>query len=137
LQCGIVLREWGWITGAILSVELNTWFLILRRVAYKRSDLIPSLIGSIINCFFYVTWIIVRMIIYPAIWFKFIYMVIDDYVKNGLAWHFEYIVVVAHTALVLLNLKWSYDLFLPFFITSNSTNGIPTSKSYRNVSEGL
>lgn len=126
LQCGIWFRESvpgiGWIMGAILSVELNTWFLILRRVSFKRSDIIPSFLGKIINFLFYATWIIVRIYVYPYIWVKFVWIAVDDYIRNGLTWHNEFLVLCVHTFLVILNLKWSYDLFLPFFVKSSPSN---------------
>jgi hypothetical protein len=129
---GYLFPEKGWVIGAILSVELNTWFLILRRVALKRSDIVPSIVCKIINCLFYITWIIVRIYIYPAIWVYFMSMAIDDYIRNGLAFHTEYIAVTVHTYLVVLNIKWSYDLFLPFFVKPSDNNS-----NIKGVSDGL
>ena len=119
--------------GAVLTVEINTWFLILRRVAFKRQDIIPAVLQNFIGIMFYSTWIIVRLIIYPAIMLKFTYMAIDDYIKNGLMWHWEYFVPPIHFALVVLNLKWSYELFKPFFVKQPEHDN--TKKG--NVSQGL
>lgn len=117
--------------GGLLSVEINTWFLILRRVAFKKKDMIPGPINSAISFMFYITWIIIRIGIYPAIMYMFIWMAIDDYIRNGLAWHYEYLVLPTHFFLCLLNLKWSYDLFLPFFVKQ------PKKFSTKSISDGL
>jgi hypothetical protein len=130
---GFIFPEWGWVMGAILSVELNVWLLMLRRVALRRSDFIPSYLYQIINYLFYTTWIIVRIYVYPAIWVYFMWMAIDDYIRNGLAFHKEYIVVSLHTFLVFMNIKWSYDLFLPFFVnpSENYSNIKGASDGYK------
>ena len=61
--------------GACLTVELNTWFLIARRVAYKR-NLSGTTLSNVIDACFYASWIIIRCIIYPAILYTFISMAI-------------------------------------------------------------
>ena len=62
-----------WCMGACMSVELNTWFLIARRV-FNKQGFCPWVIGlpplfsirvKLISIFFYLTWISIRCILYP------------------------------------------------------------------------
>ncbi|KAL3932395.1 MAG: hypothetical protein SGARI_003974, partial [Bacillariaceae sp.] len=61
-----------WCMGACMSVEINTWFLIARRVFNKQGfppwiiDLsVVSIRIKLISICFYVTWIGIRVILYP------------------------------------------------------------------------
>ena len=112
--------------GACLSVEINTWFLILRRVLYKRKDRIHPICTELVSFSFYVTWIAIRIFLYPMIMYIFIQMAYDKIIETGVLWHWPMIFMPVHFFLCILNLKWSYDLFQPII-----TQYI--SKSHREV----
>lgn len=96
--------------GACLSVEINTWFLILRRVVYKRN--IGFLTQAVSACF-YVSWIVIRCFIYPAILFTFLKLAADYIRETNELFAWPMIFIPVHFVLCLLNLRWTYDLFMP------------------------
>lgn len=109
----IIWPEFRWFMGACLSVEVNTWFLILRRVLYKRKDRIHPFITEFVSLSFYLSWVVIRIFLYPAIMFIFVTMYFDAVAKSGVFFHWPMIFIPVHFFLCLLNLKWSYDLFEP------------------------
>jgi hypothetical protein len=98
--------------GACLSVEVNTWFLIARRVVYKR-NYTKGIISSLVTHCFYISWIVIRCIIYPSVLFMFLHMADVGIRESQSIWHWELLFVPIHFFLCILNLKWTYDLFSP------------------------
>ena len=113
-------KEAQWCMGACMSVEVNTWFLIARRVFNKQGfspwviDLPPlfSLKVKLISILFYASWISVRCLLYPWLWFQFRDMWLARAAREGTRWNVLAIAMPLHTMLCLLNLKWSYDLLM-------------------------
>jgi len=106
--------EYRWFMGAILSVEVNTWFLICRRVMYKSSGKpVSPVLSETVSMMFYLTWILIRCIIYPAVLVEFLRLAVEKIAETGTLWHLPMIFIPAHFALCVLNLKWTYDLFAP------------------------
>jgi hypothetical protein len=107
--------------GACMTVEINTWFLIARRVFNKQGfppwTLIElnswlSIRVKVISIFFYLTWISIRCILYPALLVPF-YQHWRSYSKvTGTSFNLLLFAVLLHTAFCLLNLKWSYELLM-------------------------
>lgn len=107
--------------GACMSVEINTWFLIARRVFNKQGfppwTLIElnswlSIRVKVISIFFYLTWISIRCILYPGLLIP-IYKFSRDHTKQtGTVFHLISAACVLHAAFCLLNLKWSYELLM-------------------------
>lgn len=112
LSAPLAYPDYRWFMGACLSVEVNTWFLILRRVVNKTKDRSPVL-KEIVSALFYVSWIIIRVFIYPAILVCFLQLAYQEVVATEQLWHWPMIFIPLHFFLCLLNLKWSYDLFEP------------------------
>lgn len=114
------LAKCRWCMGACMSVEINTWFLIARRVFNKQGfppwviDLPPfiSIRIKLISILFYITWISIRCILYPMMLFSFHDMWVNHSVEVGTRWNLISIVLPLHTCFCLLNLKWSYDLLM-------------------------
>mmetsp|Transcript_34935 Transcript_34935/g.53573 ORF Transcript_34935/g.53573 Transcript_34935/m.53573 type:complete len:278 (+) Transcript_34935:243-1076(+) len=102
-----------WFMGACLSVEVNTWFLIARRVVFKRSDMLHPIIVETVPVLFYVSWILIRCILYPSIFGVQLYLLKMEYDETGTIFHLPAICIPMHFFLCALNLKWSYELFLP------------------------
>lgn len=106
--------------GALLTVEVNTWFLIARRVFNKQGfppwtiDLPPiiSIRIKLISICFYTTWIIIRCIIYPSLWIELVSRHIQRTALVGTRFNIFLICVVLQTCFVGLNLKWTYDLIM-------------------------
>lgn len=109
-----------YIMGLNMSVEANTWFLIARRVFNKQgfppwTIRLPALFSiriKLISIFFYFTWILIRLVIFPLVVFKFIHL-------YGLYSNMEgadttvtavLLAIVFQIALCFLNLKWTKDL---------------------------
>jgi len=108
--------------GAALSVELNTWFLISRRVFNKQGfpcwtiDL-PQLVSiriKVISIMFYVTWILIRVIIYPLLLWDFGLRYIDvvNKKKGGSIFNIYGVIIPLHSIFVILNLKWTHELIM-------------------------
>lgn len=106
----------GWLMGSCLSVEVNTWLLIARRV-FNKQGFGPWVLNissfsiriKIISILFYVTWFSIRCFIYPIIlktlWFK--------WKDSGAIFHTRYsMALFLHIIFCLLNFKWTFDLFM-------------------------
>lgn len=114
----IFYPDYRWLMGTILSVELNTWFLICRRIVY-RSHYCPiyptvnPMITTAVSTLFYTTWILIRCFLYPYVLIIFLYMYKDAVESTGKYFFTETIFIFVHAALCVLNLKWTQDLFTP------------------------
>ncbi|KAG8463680.1 hypothetical protein KFE25_003953 [Diacronema lutheri] len=83
-----------------LSVELNTFFLILRRLWH-----VPP-----VSVCFYVTWITIRLIIYPYLIYVFAILYVDRSLETG-SWLNSFALIPSfQSALTVLNIKWTVDL---------------------------
>jgi TLC domain len=107
--------------GACMTVEINTWFLIARRVFNKQGfppwTLIEfnswlSIRVKVISIFFYLTWISIRCILYPALLVPFYQHWKDHFKITGSAFNLYSVALLLHAAFCLLNLKWSYELLM-------------------------
>ena len=108
-----------WCMGACMSVEINTWFLIARRVFNKQGfppwiiDLsFVSIRVKLISLCFYVTWIGIRCILYPILmvhllrrWWQYSH-------KVGTSLNSEILAPILHSLFCVLNFKWTYDLIM-------------------------
>lgn len=106
--------ERRWCMGVLMSVEVNTWFLIARRVFNKQGfppwtiDL-PYLFSvrvKLISIFFYITWIVTRCIIYPAMAFVIFEMARPS--GDG-QWRYK-LMFMLHIVFCMLNMMWTWDL---------------------------
>jgi hypothetical protein len=145
-------RSMHWAMGACLSVEINTWFLILRRVINKDGVDVWRRVGSYVNvnvalpenpcekkhprdavvigadgavtrvrkrtrctiklvsiCF-YITWILIRIVVYPLLIPVFYKKWHDESIRTNLWIPSLIIAPIFQTFLTYLNLKWSIDL---------------------------
>ncbi len=103
--------------GICMSVEINTWFLIARRVFNKQGfppwtiDL-PYLFSvrvKLISIFFYLTWVAIRCIVYP-----YVLVIMGRLVQDSnLAENNKVMISVAaclHSIFCFLNARWTVDL---------------------------
>lgn len=109
----------GYAMGACMSVELNTWFLIARRM-FNQRGLNPFGAGGLgevggikiklTSVGFYLSWVLVRLVLYPALvpvfWGEYLAATesLGTYV-NAVA-----VAPVFQVLLTCLNVKWSLDL---------------------------
>jgi hypothetical protein len=109
--------EVRWCMGLCMSVEVNTWFLIARRVFNKQGfppwiiDLsFVSIRVKLISICFYITWIGIRVILYPIILVHLLKMWWKLSLKSGTYFNVDLIAPIIHSSFCVLNLKWTYDL---------------------------
>lgn len=100
--------------GGILSVEINTWLLIVRRLVYRtNAPPVSPLICTTVSVLFYVTWIVIRCYVYPLFLKIYWDLWVTEVNQSGIFFHPEMVFIPVHAVLCLLNLKWTYDLFKP------------------------
>jgi len=116
----LLYPEYQWCMGACLSVEINTWFLIARRVLNKVGvspwiiDL-PFLFSvrvKLISISFYITWVSIRCIFYPVLMFRFYDIWVQHSARHGTHFHLISFVLPIQSVFCILNAKWTYDLFM-------------------------
>lgn len=119
LSAPIYYPHYRWLMGAVLSVELNTWFLICRRLVY-RSNYCPNgyakvspIITTTVSVLFYITWLTIRCYLYPKVLILFFIMWNEMIERTGKYFVWEVFFIPVHIVLCVLNLKWTYDLFKP------------------------
>ena len=109
-----------WLMGACMSVEVNTWFLIARRV-FNKQGFPPWILNlptgvsirvKLISILFYSTWIGIRCVIYPVIWIKLFSMWKMYSVEVGTMLNVLAIALPLHTIFCGLNFKWTWDLIV-------------------------
>lgn len=102
-----------------MSVEVNTWFLIARRV-FNKQGLPPWTIDlpfavsfrvKLISVSFYATWILTRNLLYPVIWVLMLRMFLEHSAESD---HINVMAIALpfHTIFCFLNFKWSWDLLM-------------------------
>ena len=113
-------KQSQWCIGVCMSVELNTWFLIARRV-FNKQGFPPwtlqfgswlSIRVKVISIFFYFTWISIRCILYPCILLPLYRMWIVHSKQTGSYFNLLVLAFPLHLVFCLLNLKWSYELLM-------------------------
>lgn len=119
LSAPVYYARYRWLMGAVLSVELNTWFLICRRLVY-RSSYCPSgyakvspIITTTVSALFYITWLAIRCYFYPKLLILFFHLWTEEIEIKGKYFFWELLFIPVHAILCVLNLKWTYDLFKP------------------------
>jgi hypothetical protein len=113
------MPDYRWCMGACMIVEVNTWFLIARRV-FNKQGFPPWVLNlsfvsvrvKLISLFFYVTWIAIRCVLYPYLLVEFTRAWLEHSSKVGTRWNLILLSVPLHAAFCLLNLRWTYDLLM-------------------------
>ena len=109
-----------WLMGACMSVEINTWCLIARRV-FNKQGLPPWILNlplgvsfriKLISILFYTSWIFIRIVLYPVIWAVLFGMWKDYSVEVGTGWNGLAIALPPHSVFCALNIKWTVDLLM-------------------------
>jgi len=134
-----------WCMGACMSVEINTWFLIARRVFNKQGfppwiiDLsIVSIRLKVISVGFYVTWFGIRVFLYPAMLYYLIKVYMKESTRSGTYVNIDLIPPVLQSVFCILNLKWTIDLIaskIRYFKRKRAMKG--SGKTVEYVDKGL
>lgn len=134
ILCPYYYQEAEWFMGVCMIVELNTWFLIVKRQYipfHNDKYLLNKLIYFTINTLFYLSWYIIRLFIYPILTFDMYDLYISQYkfLSNHNKLYNDKIFLIinpflysllCHFCLCLLNLKWTFDLVKSNFIKSTN-----------------
>lgn len=113
--------EYGWLMGACMCVEVNTWLIIARRVFNKNGKVAftfnaqvagGSMEVKLISVAFYVTWILIRLIIYPSLFVVVCFQYMERCERVGSFLNVLMVAPFLQLVFCGLNFKWSYDLLL-------------------------
>lgn len=110
--------EYQWCMGACMSVEINTWFLIARRVFNKQGfppwkiDLPPfiSIRVKLISILFYVSWISIRCVLYPYMLVIYAELYEERTQRVGTKWNIMLVPFPLQAVFCVLNFSWTYNL---------------------------
>jgi hypothetical protein len=112
-------KQFYWHGALNLFVEVNTFFLILRRLVTLDSTLYVLLD----RCFL-ATWIVLRLVVFPIVVVFFSY----EYIRftkecNGNWMNIMILAPILQSILTLLGFKWTYDMVLKMSKRSDSQKG--------------
>eukprot|EP00928_Gymnodinium_smaydae_P048116 TRINITY_DN32151_c0_g1_i1.p1 TRINITY_DN32151_c0_g1~~TRINITY_DN32151_c0_g1_i1.p1 ORF type:complete len:407 (+),score=76.96 TRINITY_DN32151_c0_g1_i1:73-1221(+) len=110
--------RYAWLMGACMIVEVNTWFLIARRSFNKLGDK-PFAVGVthakslrllVVSSFFYLTWLLIRLVIYPFL----LCVIIREWylysIEVGTPLNLIALCPALQCVFIFLNVKWTIDL---------------------------
>jgi len=112
-----LLPEFQCYMGVCMSVEVNTWFLIARRV-FNKQGFEPWMINlpylfsvrvKLISIFFYITWVTTRCIIYPMMMIRYYELYMMRF-RKGSTINIMLMVAIIHSIFCILNARWTWDL---------------------------
>ena len=112
-------KQFQWHGALNLFVEVNTFFLILRRQASPK-----SLIYNIFDYCFLSTWIFLRLVIFPVlvVFFSYEYRRFTQYDSEGVWWNIMLLAPILQSILTLLGFKWTYDMSIKIASKSAKMN---------------
>lgn len=124
--------QYGWLMGACMIVEVNTWFLIARRYFNKIGDkpfctgvtLAKSLRLIAVSTWFYLTWFVIRLVIYPVLFIVISYEYYRHSTDTGTYFNLIAITPVMQITFIFLNVKWTIDLFRSKLKSTGAAKGL-------------
>lgn len=127
-----VRPEHGWLMGACMMVEVNTWFLIARRSFNKRGDkmfspgvaLYKSLRLLVVSVCFYVSWFSIRLVWYPYLLRVILREWLKESTKVGTYLNLIAVTPVMQCIFIFLNVKWTIDLIRSKFKGRGASKGL-------------
>lgn len=110
--------EYGWLMGALMIVEVNTWFIIARRAFNKRGEkpftsgvpLAKSMRLCVVSSCFYITWFVIRLGLYPYLLITITRNWVDESKRVGTPINILVVTPVMQCIFIFLNVKWTIDL---------------------------
>jgi len=95
----------AWHQCMLLLAEINTMFLLLRRnIDYKGISF------KLINFLFYITWVLLRLILFPCLLIFFCFEFERFSKKRGTYFHFFIIGPILTVLLTFLSYYWTYEM---------------------------
>lgn len=112
-------KQFQWHGALNLFVEVNTFFLILRRQASPT-----SLTYTILDYCFLSTWIFLRLVIFPTlvIFFSYEYLRFTHVDSKGSWVNIMLLAPILQSILTLLGFKWTYDMLIKIASKSAKIN---------------
>merc|ERR1712232_393610 len=115
-----------------MVVEANTWFLIARRALNKNGDkpfntgvsLAKSLRLAFISTCFYVSWFIIRLVVYPCLFLVIVQEWLTFSKKVGTFFNPIALTPLIQAVLIFLNIKWTIDLVRSKFKKKGPAKGL-------------
>jgi hypothetical protein len=113
------VKDYRWCMGACMSVEVNTYFLIARRV-FNQQGFEPWVIDlsffsiriKLISILFYATWIPIRCMLYPYLLIPFYQLWLEYSTKVHTKFNLVLFCLPLHSMFCALNAKWTFDLLV-------------------------
>jgi len=113
-----IRRQYGWLMGACMIVEVNTWFLIARRSFNKNGDKpfqtgVPpakSIRLVVVSTCFYASWFAIRLVFYPFLCMVICFEYQAYSAQVGTWFNIIAITPAMQFIFICLNLKWTTDL---------------------------
>eukprot|EP00450_Noctiluca_scintillans_P007938 CAMPEP_0194486478 /NCGR_PEP_ID=MMETSP0253-20130528/7110_1 /TAXON_ID=2966 /ORGANISM="Noctiluca scintillans" /LENGTH=352 /DNA_ID=CAMNT_0039326569 /DNA_START=43 /DNA_END=1101 /DNA_ORIENTATION=- len=111
--------QYMWIMGACMLVEVNTWFLIARRVFNKTGEkpfsvgvgMVKSLRISVVSTCFYFSWVFVRIVLNGFVLLEILSIYrVEVEVTHVLPVDICILSPLVQTILIVMNTKWTIDL---------------------------
>lgn len=110
--------KFAWFMGACMLVEVNTWFLIARRVFNKLGEksfaagvsLRTSLRLAVVSVSFYVSWFAIRIFLYPYLFVAIVQEWYQYWGETGTPLNLVLICPFIQSVLICMNFKWTVDL---------------------------
>lgn len=106
--------HWHMIVG--LTTEINTFFIVLRRQLPQ-----PSLIYNVCNVLFYVTWVLLKLILFPCITVLFLFECVNYSNEVNTFVNITVIAPVLMAALTMLTFKWTKDMLIKMNSSTKKT----------------
>ena len=97
------------IATCLLSCEINTFFMIARK--FQPFQKYSSLLG-LLKFFFYLTWVPLRLVIFPYCCYLSFFLARDFYIEMKTLVNIASLGLILLILMTCLNVKWSYDLLL-------------------------
>lgn len=109
-----------WHAAITLFVEVNTFLLIVRRRAPLN-----SLIYSILDYSFLLTWMTLRLVVFPilVVFFAYEYIRFTYDHKNGNCFNIMLLAPLLQSILTLLGFKWTFDMVRKMITKFNDNLG--------------
>lgn len=102
----------GYTLGLFLVADLNTLFLTVRKMLLKSTSNGPgTVVFSMVSFCFYITWVVIRLIIFPIWLFKIsVPAYLAHWHRVGTPLNVFIVMPCSNFWACALNFKWTYDL---------------------------
>jgi len=102
----------GYTLGIFMMADFNTLFLLLRNTLRKRAKApLPRVVHWGVSACFYVTWVVVRLILYPVWLFTVSWPEwMAAWERTGSGMNLFLVMPFSNFFAVFLNFKWTWDI---------------------------